>query len=83
MSDLSPLSGAKRTLCARSEYFAFRPTAALADAVRLSSSSFSSSNELLRRLLRVDPFFRTRQLNRHIRNPNVEGLPVQSPAMIR
>ena len=25
MSDLSPLSGAKRTLCARSEYFAFGP----------------------------------------------------------
>jgi hypothetical protein len=23
MSDLSPLSGAKRTICARSEYFAF------------------------------------------------------------
>src|SRR6202035_3952441 len=48
-----------------------------------SPSSFSSSNELLRRLLRVDPFFRTRQLNRHIRNPKVEGLPIHSPAMIR
>src|SRR6266853_3691829 len=30
MSDLSPLSGAKRTICTQSEYFAFDPTATLA-----------------------------------------------------
>ena len=31
MSDLSPLSGAKRTLCARSEYFAFDPERTIRD----------------------------------------------------